>query len=320
MAACLASSAHAKGPGTSAAPFLTISFGSRAQSLGNSFVAIADDASATYFNPAGLVQGRGAERQRGGGTQKNYEFQASRSAWFQDIAINQMALANFRPGQTSWGISMTGLAIEGLEQRTGETEKPDGYFKAEDISLGLSLARRVGRGPLSLGMTTKIVQQRISNVQGNTVALDLGSMMKFKFLRQNFSAGLGVRNLGPKLNFGREAFPLPLTYHAGLAYQGLIVQVLEFAFNRDGLANVSFGTEYWFLGVFSIRGGYLRSLALRNGERAGARGNSVAGITVKQGITGGFGIKVMNTFGMDYAFVPFGDLGAAQRLTMSYKF
>ncbi|MDZ7765928.1 MAG: UPF0164 family protein [Melioribacteraceae bacterium] len=41
--------------GTSMANFLKIDVGSRASALGGAFVAMADDASATYWNPGGLV-------------------------------------------------------------------------------------------------------------------------------------------------------------------------------------------------------------------------------------------------------------------------
>ena len=42
--------------GSHAAEFLSHGVGARALGMGNSFVSIADDATATYWNPAGLVQ------------------------------------------------------------------------------------------------------------------------------------------------------------------------------------------------------------------------------------------------------------------------
>ena len=42
--------------GISTAQFLKIGVGARASALGDAFVAIANDASALYWNPAGLVQ------------------------------------------------------------------------------------------------------------------------------------------------------------------------------------------------------------------------------------------------------------------------
>ena len=40
--------------GTTAAKFLTIGIGSRPSGFGNAFVAIADDPTAMYWNPAGI--------------------------------------------------------------------------------------------------------------------------------------------------------------------------------------------------------------------------------------------------------------------------
>jgi len=42
--------------GTTAAPFLSIEVGSRAIGMGGAFVALANDASALYWNPAGLAR------------------------------------------------------------------------------------------------------------------------------------------------------------------------------------------------------------------------------------------------------------------------
>src|SRR5512140_3342709 len=41
--------------GTTAAPFLTIGQGARALGMGSAFVAVADDPSAMYWNPAGIA-------------------------------------------------------------------------------------------------------------------------------------------------------------------------------------------------------------------------------------------------------------------------
>lgn len=293
--------------GSYSAPFLTISFGSRAQSLGNALVAITDDASSVYFNPAGLSRSRQ-------GLNWKQDLQLSRSSWLQGITINQMALASFRPRATSWGLAVTNLRVDDIEARTTESEKPDGVFRAEDLALSFSLARRLGFSPLTVGTTAKLVQQRIGSYQGSALALDLGGQMKFRAFNQPFSAGLSVRNLGTKLRLGREAYPLPFSYHLGFAYQGLINQVLEISFNEKGLQNASLGTEYWFLGTFGIRGGYLATYQGSTSE------STVAGISVRQGFTGGFGFNVVNRLGIDYAFAPFGNLGFVQRVTFSYKF
>ncbi|MDE2291861.1 MAG: hypothetical protein KGL53_07240, partial [Elusimicrobia bacterium] len=76
----------AAGPGTSAATFLTLGFGARPLALGESFVAVADDVSALYYNPAGLAFPAGvASRQ----DPSRYEALASYALHVQDISISQ---------------------------------------------------------------------------------------------------------------------------------------------------------------------------------------------------------------------------------------
>ncbi|MBI4370046.1 MAG: PorV/PorQ family protein [Elusimicrobia bacterium] len=298
----------ASGPGTDAATFLTIGFGSRAQSLGNALVALANDASSSYFNPAGLAQARG-------GLNFSREIQASRSSWFQGIDINQLAWARYHPSATSWALAATNLSVDDLEWRSMESEQPEGYFQAGDLSLGISAARTF-QGPISAGVTLKIIQQRIAGAQGEALAIDAGTQYSFRAWDQKFSAGLAFRNLGTRLKLGSSSSPLPLSIHAGLAYQGLINQVLEFSFDETRLTNISIGTEYWFLGILGLRGGYWHPLA--GSSDSGT--NTFIGLPARPGLTGGLGFIVTQSFGLDYAFVPFGDLGLAQRLTMSYRF
>ena len=73
LAAGLAgSTAHAVSNGTQAGSFLLISNGARATSMGEAFTGLADDVTATYWNPAGLTQ------------MPSIETSLSYAAWFAD--------------------------------------------------------------------------------------------------------------------------------------------------------------------------------------------------------------------------------------------
>ena len=282
--------------GTSAAAFLDIGFGSRAQGLSNGVVAFADDATASYFNPAGL-------------TAASREFNLSHSVWFQDIALSQAALALPRDGY-SLGFSVTRLGIEGIEARTAETPQPTGTFGAQDLSVAVSGARRFGAG--SIGLTAKWVEQAIASTSGSSGALDVGVRYP---LTDSVMGGLAVRNIGPSLHFGSEAFPLPLSFHAGVSYSAPLTLVLESSYSRDGRSQVIAGSEYWLNDSFAMRGGYLDQLA------AGAAANPTnSGLLPFPGVSAGFGLRVGRKLELDYAIVPFRDLGSAHRVSLSIKF
>lgn len=282
--------------GTSAASFLTIGFGSRAQGLANGVVALADDASATYFNPAGLA---GARR----------ELALSHSLWFQDIALSQVAFTSPVRG-FNLGLSVTRLGVEGLEARTAETARPDGTFGAEDLSVSASLARRLGRGAAGAGV--KLIQQRIAGTTGRSVAVDLGGRIP---INGRIDAGLSVRNIGPPLKLGGASYPLPLSFHAGLAYKSPLTLVFEAGRYRDGHNELNAGTEYWLNDSFILRGGYFHQLG--TGRASGGRAD---GALPFAGMSAGFGLRLGDKLSMDYAIVPFQDLGSAHRVTLGIRF
>jgi hypothetical protein len=72
--------------------------------------------------------------------------------------------------------------------------------------------------------------------------------------------------------------------------------------------SVSVGTEYALLPAFSLRSGYASSSA-----------NGGAGISAVGGLGMGFGLRVYKAT-LDYSFSPYGELGSAQRLTVSSRF
>lgn len=65
--------------GTVAAPFLNISQGARATAMGSAFVAVADDPTAVFWNPAGVAR----LRQNG--------FAVDHTQWIADLKYNFIA-------------------------------------------------------------------------------------------------------------------------------------------------------------------------------------------------------------------------------------
>ena len=93
--------------GTTAGQFLKIEVGARATGMGGSFVALADDPSALYWNPAGISLLDGPS------------FTASHIEWFADITHDFVGFAlPFKDG--ALGISVITLNTGRMEQTTIE--------------------------------------------------------------------------------------------------------------------------------------------------------------------------------------------------------
>lgn len=299
--------------GTTSAAFLKIGAGARAEGMAGAFTAVADDPTAVYWNPAGLVY--------------SGERAVSFSHYDRFQGLNQEFLSCVLPGRTLgplknsvlssgvWGLGLNYFHTQkDLERRSGAGETlnfftdPEGTFRAYDLAFSLSYGWRPQPGS-ALGATVKAIRQTIDNRAGATLALDLGGVRDVKLLDRDFTAGLSLQNLGPGVKFTSKRFPLPLTLKAGLSSRlpgpGLLVS-LDADKPVDNYPSFILGLEYPLTGRLVMRTGYKYRLY----------GNETGGLS---GFAAGFGL-VFGRFSFDYAFTPSGDLGNNQVLSLAFKF
>jgi hypothetical protein len=272
--------------------FLSVGNGARAVGMAEAFTALANDPSATYWNPAGLV------------ALENTQLTFSHNSWIQDVQHEFFAVA-FKTGQNHFGISVTSNSIDGIERRIKPSEEPIGTVEAHDLALGLSYARGISRG-LHAGITLKYIYERIYYESAPGLAVDLGLIYQPSIL-EGLRLGLVTQNLGFTSKLKNESIELPQTLKAGLAYKvsGLmtgsdltgaldVVQVL----NAD--LHINLGVEW----------SYKNLLALRTGYQTGWD---------EKGLHAGVGFAI-SRFQFDYAYTPFtAELGTAHRISITFK-
>ncbi|MFC1680121.1 PorV/PorQ family protein [Elusimicrobiota bacterium] len=312
ISVCLPISAFSAGPGTSAATFLKLGFGARPLAMGEAFVAMADDASAMHYNPGGLALPPSSASLQ---AKREYELLVSHSMHVQDIRLSQMGLMK-RP----FGFSITHLTLDDIERRTHETAQHDGTFGASDLAMGFSYGRKVG--VVGVGATAKMVRQTIGEYSASAYALDLGAVHRFH--RYPVSVGASVVNLGTKVTFIEEGYPLPMTWRVGVTYgmsknfpHALSLQV---DLPRDNGPEVRIGMEYLGFGPFALRAGYRTMSGMqRTAARGTALGSTASGLSEFYGMFMGAGFR--SRFGsLDYTLLPYGELGNAHRLSFSMRF
>jgi len=107
-----------------------------------------------------------------------------------------------------------------------------------------------------------------------------------------------AQNLGSKLG----ADPLPLTFKLGVAARlKHLTLALDIAKPQDNEIYYCLGAEWWLRNALALRAGY--------------KTNQDAG----EGITAGIGLKV-GKMSLDYAYVPYGELGNTHRISWKMKF
>ncbi len=279
--------------GTTAANFLKIDVSTRSAAMGGAFCALANDATAIYHNPAGLAQLNGKE------------IYLMHNSWFQGINQEYLSLA-MPTAKGVWGISLNYLSISDIERRSSATEEPEGTFSSFDGALTLSLSRKLSENFL-VGVNLKGIVEQIDENQAFAFAADLGLL--YLLPRVNFA--LTVKNIGTRIKFKQKECSLPLTYQAGLALQlfqntTLTLQAIK---EQDEDIYYSGGIEIWIFDSLALRAGYTSNITQAElGEFS----------SLQEGLSAGLGIRI-GDINLDYAFVPYGDLGDTHRVSLGMR-
>jgi hypothetical protein len=312
--------------GRTSAAFLQLGSGARASAMGDAFTAVADDASATYWNPAGMARLR------------TPELLAEHALHLQGIGIERLAYVHplrrsrptnrdgalAAPGHSpALGVSGAFLHLDGIEGRSGNTAQPDRTFGASDASAALSYAHplRGGRFASTLGVSAKALQQRIDDRKASSYAFDFGVTQQVGAFR----LGAALANVGPGVKFIDQSYPLPQTVRLGASFQPReLPMTVAFGADvprHDGGVSYRLGAEYGFGDMLAFRLGYTArpgasSRALKGSGLGTVADGELAKIT---GLVGGVGFRLLG-YGVDYAFQPYGELGSAHKVSLSARF
>jgi long-subunit fatty acid transport protein len=299
--------------GTTSGQFLKIGLGARAVGLGESFVAVANDPSAVYWNPAGL-----ASLQR-------MELSLSHVGWPGDINFEHVTwVVPSRRFGGSFALQFGALTTNMDETSELQPFGTGRSFTYSDMIIGGSYARR-WTDKLLVGFGAKYVREDLgSDVGGPTTGamlFDLGSI---------FYLGYGSVRIATSLsNFGSElkpsgsytspftgevrsydGFDPPIMFRYGLAFEAIenaqqkLTTSLEFNQPADNALDAKAGLEWTWMNVFALRGGY-------NFNADVLKLSAGTGVTAKIGQTRGT---------VDYAWTDGGSLGAISRLSLGFRF
>lgn len=248
---------HSQSALSTGAPFLLIAPNSRFGGMGETGTAIANDATAMFWNPSGLAF-----------QTKSIEINLTHSQWLAglgsgDLFYDYVASRKYiKSINGTVGVSLTYLNIGNVlvtdEQGARQPEKD---YKAYELAFSLGYATRLGTNWAG-GITGRIIYSRLSpnnfNVgnekgtgTGISASFDLSGMYRplngSDFLANKFSMGFNLSNLGPAISYvdAAQADPLPTQMRIGLAYE-----VIKSEFN-----SLTLSTDFSKLLVYKSKDG-----------------------------------------------------------------
>jgi len=284
--------------GTYAAQFLKIGVSARATGMGSAFTAVANDASAAYWNPAGLVDVDGTV------------VAVHHTEWPADINLdyaNYTFSPTFIRGKVSLharGLTMDPQVVRTIFRQNGTGE----MFDAGDMSFGLSYARYF-TDKFSAGATVSWVHMGLADRSVNTFVTDFG--LQYRIGIRGMTLGMAVQNIGAEVNFDERASKMPTVFKVGLAVDTYnagphsVVTVGEFSRPSDNSERSNFGLEYAYNQFMFLRTGYNLNYDADN-FAAGA------GIALQT--------SQSTSIDVDYSFVDMDALGGVHRVSLGFRY
>lgn len=291
--------------GISTAQFLKIGVGGRATAMGDAFVAIADDASALYWNPAGLTQ-----------FSQNQIF-FSHNKWVVDINHDFLGAVYHVSSNDAFGISFTALHMQDMPVTTEFMPFGTGeYFTYRDFAVAVSYSRKM-TDQFSFGGTIRYIDETLDKLKMRGIMIDLGTYYwtglgttRFAVAVTNFGSNLApdgeVVLVGKRSKSEWQEFSPPTMFRIGFAFEPYqndehkVTTSIQLNHPNDNSENVSTGVEYSWKSLLYLRGGYKFNVD-------------------EQNYSFGMGVNVPISFAhfnFDYAYANFARLGSAHRFSI----
>lgn len=287
--------------GTTAADFLELGVGARADGMGEAYSAVAEGADALYWNPAALTN------------VQDHAITVMDAPYIDSSYYDSIEYAQkLGPGSLGVGLQYFNSGSIAATDASGVSV---GSFDPYDIAFSVGYGYKLNGlsqdwlNGYSVGLAGKWIQSRIATY-AQTEAADIG-VYSPGYMGDKLHWAFTATNLGGTMKFDSANENLPEAFRVGGSYKimGNWLGSADLVLPRGNGPELALGTEYRYdagkgLGI-AVRGGYNTTTT-----------DDVTGFT---GFSFGAGISFQK-YSFDYAVVPYGDLGLTHRLSLSARF
>lgn len=286
--------------GTFDGQFLKISVGARGAAMGGAFVAIADDATALFWNAAGIAR-IDADKS---------ELSLNHANWPAELSFDQVGYVfHVKKIPGAFGVHARALSMQPMEETTAYQPNGTGRtFDAGMMAAGFTYARSF-TDKFSAGVTGNLIHEGLADLSQQTFSFDIGTL--YDVGTAGMKIGMAISNIGSQVKFIDREARIPAIFRVGTSATLLnsadqrLIGSFEFSHPPDNSERLNVGAEYAFKRYLFLRGGYNINYD-------------------SEGIAGGVGfhfpVSVAGMADLDYAFTDMKDLGGAHRFSLRFQF
>jgi hypothetical protein len=286
---------------------LKIGVGARPSAMGGAFTAVADDANASYWNPAGMA------------SVHQWNLTLMHLVWFLNTGYDYLSVVMPIDNMTNVGVSTNFFWVPPFDS-TADVGNPFAPAlgmtdMTYDLAVTLSVARIIGNlytndftiGNIALGLNVTYIGRAVVGTQlPAAFSIDAGVIAN---ITDSIRFGLVVSDLGS--NIGAD--PSPLNVRAGVSD--------DIAFSKDASLLLGFDVtkpidltnpDYtkWFFSM-GCELNLFKVAFIRAGYELGDE---------DKGFTVGAGVGLPGVLTADYAFIPHLELGSSHRISLTMSF
>ena len=234
-----------EGSGGQGGAFLRIGIGARALGMGGAFTAIADDATATYWNPGGL------------GQMNSRQLAAMYSIMSLDRTHNFISYVQPLGSAGTFGISWINFGVAKIDGRDSYGN-PTGDFSDSEMAFMVSYGKGFAN-IFYIGGSAKYLMHSFAHSRAFGFGFDIGALLKVSDV---ISIGAVVQDIRSSIRWDtfsghEDTFPTQVRLGAALSPK-LIPITLAAEIEKGGEREPKYraGVEYWLLKTLAVRGGY----------------------------------------------------------------
>jgi len=227
----------------------SIGMGARGLGIGRAYSVLADDASAIFSNPAGILK-----------TEK-FSVVSMSGNMLSEIPY-MMAAGSYKMQNGVLGVGFVGASVSGINEAiivngTPEITGNTGSYANNVIVLSYASSSKISDRDLSYGVNLKLLSQGFSGSQSFEAGRSSGMDLDFGLLmpvNQNITASFALKNLMPGNNIGK--YELPMSINAGVGYKAKddLFLALDSEIGGNGFL-LKAGAEWNPIDMLFLRGG-----------------------------------------------------------------